>query len=81
MSGRVEDGELVTVVPVTPDGFGIKVGDVVLCRVRGRYYLHLVKAFRGGELGDEVLIGNNHGFINGWTKRKNVYGLLTKVEP
>lgn len=39
------------------------VGDIVFCK--GRYYTHLVKA-KG------VLIGNNHGKINGWTK--SVFG-------
>lgn len=79
MSGRIESGQLVTVEPV--DMYGFKVGDIVLCKVAGRQYLHLVKAFRGGELGDEVQIANNRGFVNGWTKRRNVYGKVTKVEP
>ena len=39
-------------------------GDIVFCKVKGRYYTHLVRA--KGDRG--VLIGNNHGKINGWTK-------------
>lgn len=39
-------------------------GDIVFCKVKGRYYTHLVKA--KGDRG--VLIGNNHGRINGWTE-------------
>ena len=46
----------------------INLSDVVFCKVKGRYYTHLVKA--KGDRG--VLIGNNHGKINGWTK--SVFG-------
>lgn len=35
----------------------VEVGDIVFCKVKGRYYTHLVKA--KGDRG--VLIGNNHG--------------------
>lgn len=62
MTPRVMSGQEVTVVPV--QGLELEVGDVVLCRVSGNYYLHLIKAIdktRGYQ------IGNNHGRINGWT--------------
>ncbi len=68
MEPRVKDGQSVLVTPVKLDD--VKIGDVVLCRVRGRIYLHLVKALRRGQ----VQIGNNHGHINGWTTQ--VYGRL-----
>jgi hypothetical protein len=69
MAGRVEDGETVTLAPLA--GRAIEVGDVVLVRVRGRVYLHLVKAVQG----DRVLIGNNRGGTNGWVNRAAVYGI------
>jgi hypothetical protein len=34
MSGKIESGQLCTVIPV--DVASLKVGDVVLCKVRGR---------------------------------------------
>ena len=34
MSGRIESGQLCTVVPVAPAD--LAVGDIVLCKVRGR---------------------------------------------
>ena len=51
----------------------VKVGDIVFCKVRGRFYTHLVKGLsdRG------CLIGNNKGGINGWTKQ--VYGKVVDV--
>ena len=45
MGGKVESGQLCTVAPVDPHT--LKVGDIVLCKVNGREYLHLVKAIQG----------------------------------
>lgn len=75
MSGKIESGQLVTVEPVRA-GVAVAVGDVVLCRVHGHVYLHLVK--KVGEDG-RYLIGNNRGHTNGWTR--TIYGRVTKVEP
>ena len=50
------------------------VGDIVYCKIRGRFYTHLVKAV--GERG--LLIGNNHGHINGWTKA--IFGKITLIK-
>jgi len=74
MSGKVESGQMVTVEPV--GDMTIKVGAIVLCKVNGVQYLHLVKAISG----DRFQIGNNRGRINGWTSRRNIFGLVTKVE-
>ena len=75
MAGRIESGQLVTVEPVT-DLAAIGVGDIVLCRVGGATYLHLVKAIRPGP---RFQIGNNRGHINGWTAR--IFGRCIAVEP
>jgi hypothetical protein len=42
MKGKVDNGDLVTVEPCDPKD--LSVGDIVLVRVRGRDYLHLIKA-------------------------------------
>jgi hypothetical protein len=80
MRPRVESGQLCTVRPVSATGEvrigDIVVGDIVLCRVRGREYLHVVKAIQE----DRFQIGNNRGGINGWTSGRNIFGLLVKVE-
>jgi hypothetical protein len=52
MRGKIESGQLCTVAPIT-DPATIKVGDIVLCRVHGAQYLHLVKAIRDGERSTE----------------------------
>lgn len=72
MVGRVNSGQLCTVEPTT----NLAIDDVVLCKVGGSQYLHLIKAIQG----DRYQIGNNHGRINGWTSKHNIFGKLVKVE-
>lgn len=74
MSPRIKSGQLCTVEPV--DAGTLKVGDIVLCRVRGTEYLHLVKATQAGRF----QIGNNRGHINGWIGAGSIYGRLVSVE-
>ena len=75
MSGKVEDGEQVTIRPIHPSDT-ILVGTIVLCKVKGHEYLHIVKGIRK----ESYLIGNNKGGINGWTNREKLYGILVKGE-
>jgi SOS-response transcriptional repressor LexA len=74
MKGKVSDGDLVTVRPCKPDE--LKVGDIVLVRVKGNDYLHLIKAVNQRRF----LIGNNRGGINGWVGHNCVYGTAVKIE-
>ena len=74
MSGKVNPGDTVTVEPL--GAREPQPGDIVLCKVRGREYLHLVKATQGGR----YLIGNNRGGINGWVGRSAIFGVATRVE-
>ena len=73
MSGKIESGQLVAVGPV--GSRNLAVGDIVLCKVNGIQYLHLVKAISG----DRMQIGNNKGRINGWTSRRNIFGIVTEI--
>lgn len=70
MTPLIKSGQKHVLSPITLDE--VEVGDIVFCKVKGRYYTHLVKA--KGDRG--VLIGNNRGKINGWTK--SVFGKVTK---
>ena len=74
MSGKIESGQLCTVEPVDPAT--LRVGDIVLCKVNGREYLHLVKAIQG----QRFQIGNNRGRINGWVSANAVFGKCVSVE-
>lgn len=75
MEPIVMDNELVRVRALA-EGEMPAYGDVVLCTVNGRQYLHLVKAVQG----ERVLIGNNRGNLNGWTHRKNVFGVRVPLD-
>jgi hypothetical protein len=52
----------------------VEVGDIVYCKVSGRFYTHLVKA-KNLEKGCQI--GNNKGNINGWTKQ--VFGKVIEI--
>src|SRR5271157_5161135 len=74
MAPLIDSGDLVTLVMATKGT--VKVGDIVLCKVKGAQYLHLVKAIDE----ERYQIGNNRGGINGWAQGSNIYGRVTKVE-
>ena len=82
MTPRIKSGELCTVAPVkSSDGLLLlllSVGDIVLCRVHGNEYLHLIKAIQ--KEGKRFQIGNNKGKINGWIGPNGIFGKLEKVE-
>jgi hypothetical protein len=67
MSPLLSSGQSHLLAPCTWEDCALK--DIVFCKVKGRYYTHLVIGI-SSERG--LLIGNNKGGINGWTK--NVYG-------
>lgn len=58
MVGKIESGQLCTVEPT--DAETLRVGDIVLCKVKGDEYLHLIKAIQS----KRFQIGNNRGRIN-----------------
>ena len=74
MTGRIESGQLCTVAPVDPQT--LQVGDIVLCKVHGQEYLHLIKAIQG----PRFQIANNRGRINGWITAGAIYGKCVAVE-
>jgi len=74
MKPRIKSGQLCTVSPVDPSE--LEPNDIVLCRVRGNEYLHLVKAIQG----QRFQIGNNRGKINGWVGSNSIFGKLERVD-
>ena len=63
-------------IPVTEDT-ELKKRDIVLAKVNGHYYLHLIHAIK--ENGKLYLIGNNHGHMNGWVTRNKIYGKVVEI--
>jgi len=50
MQGKVESGQLCVVEPVKT----FEIGDIVLCKVKGREYLHLIKAIKNDRYQSET---------------------------
>jgi len=73
MTGKIESGQLCTVEPVS-DLAALEVGDIVLCKVNGNEYLHLIKALQG----QRFQIGNNRSFINGWVGLRLLFLILSR---
>jgi phage repressor protein C with HTH and peptisase S24 domain len=70
----IKSGSTVTLKPINNDE--IKTNDIVLVRVKGNVYLHLVKAIQD----KRYLIGNNRGRINGWVGYNSIFGKAIKIE-
>ena len=75
MAGKIASGQLCTVTPVY-DPSELCVGDIILCKVGGYEYLHLIKAIRG----NRYQIGNNRGRINGWIGADQIFGRCIRID-
>lgn len=71
MTPLIKSGERILLTPTDT----AKLGDVVLCKVKGRYFIHLVTAV--DEEKGRWQISNNHGHVNGWTH--NIYGRVSEI--
>jgi hypothetical protein len=76
MDPLVKDGATVTLEPID-DPQTIKKGAIVLVRVKGRDYLHLVHGTRNGK---QWLIGNNKGHLNGWVGAHALFGKAVEID-
>ncbi|WP_323377081.1 S24/S26 family peptidase [Streptomyces smaragdinus] len=72
----IRSRQQVVVAPVDPSK--LEVGDIVLARVAGTVYLHLVSAV--DLAGKRVQISNNRGRVNGWTGHNRVFGICVAVD-
>lgn len=69
MTPKIKSGQKIVLAAAT----AASVGDIVLAKVAGRYYIHLVTAT--GPKGWQI--SNNHGHVNGWTRR--IYGKVVEI--
>ena len=74
MTPILNSGQEVMCAPVKDDT-KLSKKDIVLCKVKGHYYLHLIHAIKNDK---EYLIGNNHGHMNGWVSRNQIYGKVVE---
>ena len=75
MTPILRSGQPVIVVPLTDDQI-LKKNDIVLCKVKGSYYLHKISAIKNG---CSYQISNNHGYVNGTISRSNIFGVVAEI--
>ena len=71
MTPKLKSGESVIMEPVKEETL-LEKGDIVLVKVNGHYYCHLISAIKG----NTYQISNNHKHINGWVSKKNIFGRM-----
>ncbi len=77
MTGRINDGDLVTLAPCSPDN--LAAGDIVLARVQGRRFSHLVLHLIHERDGERFLVGSVTGREDGWIGAADIYGKVTEI--
>lgn len=77
MTPILKSRQPVDITPVTDETVLI-VGDIVYCKVKGCFYTHKIAAICEKN-GTKYLISNNHGHENGWIRRKQIFGVVTKI--
>ena len=71
MTPKLKSGESVIMEPVN-ETTELSKGDIVLCKVNGHYYCHLISSIKN----ESYQISNNHKHVNGWISRKNIFGKM-----
>ena len=71
MAPKLMSGEAVIMEPVNEDTV-LEKGDIVLVKVNGKYYCHLISAIRK----NSYQISNNHKHVNGWVSKSKIYGRM-----
>ena len=72
MTPKIKSKQSIVLSPVRPED--VKSGDIVLAKVKGKHYIHLVTAIDKEK--ERVQISNNHGHVNGWASFSGVFGIV-----
>ena len=75
MSPILKSGQPVICIPVIKET-KLKKNDIVLCKVKGKYYLHKISVIKNGV---SYQISNNNGHVNGTIGRNNIYGVVVEI--
>ncbi len=75
MKGLIDDGDLVTLEPLL--SHELAPGDIVLVRVPGKRFSHIVLHKIVSVEEGIFLIGSHQGRIDGWVERADIYGFAT----
>jgi hypothetical protein len=78
MKGRIGDGDLVTLTPChTQD---LKPGAIVLVRIQGRRFSHIVLHQILERVDANFLIGNAQGRQDGWVSEADIFGVVSDIQ-
>lgn len=75
MTPILKSGQAVKVTPITNDT-ELNKNDIVFCKVSGHFYLHKISAIKNEKT---YQISNNHGHINGWISRNQIFGKVIEI--
>jgi hypothetical protein len=78
MTPILKSRQAVICEPVTEETV-LEKKNIVLCKVKGHFYLHLIWATRVDGEKQMYLIGNNHGHANGWIPRTQIFGKVVEI--
>ena len=72
MTPKIKSGQEIIISPNIND---LDKGDVVFCKIKGKFFVHLISAVKG----KQYQISNNHGHVNGWIKKDKIFGKVVKI--
>lgn len=75
MTPILKSGQPVKVAPITENTI-LQKNDIVFCKVAGHFYLHKISAIKNN---NTYQISNNHGHINGWISKNQIYGKVIEI--
>lgn len=74
MRAAIKHGQTLTLSPIT-DSREVQVGDIVFLKWHNGHMMHLVQEIQG----DQFLIVNSVGKINGWVSGSDILGRVTQI--
>lgn len=75
MTPILKSGQPVKVIPITTET-KLNKNDIVFCKVAGHFYLHKISAIKNNKT---YQISNNHGHVNGWISKSQIYGKVAEI--
>lgn len=75
----IPNGSVVRIRRFDPERDKLKVGDIVLCKVRGNVYLHIVGAIKNSRGKRLYMIQNAKGRVNGWIAEDKIRGVFVGI--
>lgn len=75
MTPILKSGQPVRVTPITKD-MTLNKNNIVFCKINGHFYLHKISAIKNN---NSYQISNNHGHINGWVSRAQIFGKVVEI--